>query len=46
MNRLIKTKGKIGFHGGKVAIVASTTRSRLFPVGKKPWRKTGSANGP
>src|SRR5947207_7508137 len=34
-----KTTGKIGFHGGKVAIegrgfVASTARSRRFPVGK------------
>jgi hypothetical protein len=28
------------------AFVASTARSRLFPVGKERRRKTGSVNGP
>src|SRR5437870_6359556 len=49
-----KTKGKIGFHGGKVEIerprlrdfATSRARSRLCRAGRRRLRRTGSASGP
>ena len=46
-----KTKGKIGFHGGKVEIERPRLRgfdgkSSLYRVGRRQLRRTGSGNGP
>ena len=45
-----KTKGKIGFHGGKVEIerpgfAASRARNSLCRAGRRRLRRTGSAGG-
>ena len=46
-----ETKGKIGFHGGKVkssgpGFAALTGRSSLYRVGRRRLRRTGSGSGP